>query len=118
MKLCRYCNAELPSWYAKNKWYHNEEDKECRRLSKMKTSSSFYESIKESNNVLNDDIIISKLAAQNGLNIFIDCDIPTSMGFTWKSYTKTENKEGVTIYHLPSYSYELFADRKIKIYKK
>jgi hypothetical protein len=108
----------LPSWYAKNIWYHNEEDKDCSRLSKNKKSALFYEYLKENTNQLNDDNIISNLAAQFGLNVFINCDIPTSMGFTWKSYLKTDKQEGTTIYHLPSHNYELFVDRTIKIYNK
>ena len=118
MSLCKYCNTELPSWYAKNIWYHNQEDKDCRRLSKIKKSALFYESLKETNNLVNDDTIIATLAAQFGLNVFIDWLIPNSMGFTWNSYIKSEEKDGVTIFHLPSHNYELFTNDQIKIYNK
>ena len=118
MRLCRYCNGELPLWYAKNVWYHHEKDKDCRRLSKIQKSAFYYDSLKGNNNQVNDEIIIAKLASQIGLNVFIDWQIPNSMGFTWNSYIKSEKQEGNTIFHLLSYNYELFTNDKIKIYSK
>ena len=118
MRYCKYCNELLPSWYAKNVWYHKEDDGDCRRASKMITSNNFYQSLKQSDKQLSDDAIISRLATHIGLNVDIDWSVFVLMGFTWDSYTSIEIKNGGTIYSLPSYNYEIFSNSKIKIYNK
>ena len=115
MRQCRFCSEPLPEEYPNNVWYCQEND--CQKFSKNLRSYLYYWNIKDADKQLKDNTIISLLAKQNGVDVYIDWPIPTSMGFTWDSYSTIEVINGLTVFVLPSYNYAIFENKKIKIYK-
>jgi hypothetical protein len=115
MRHCRFCFKPLPYWYSNNIQYCLEIG--CQQLSKNLRSNLFYYNLKEARKQINDNNIISILAKQNGLDVFIDWTILESMDFTWNSYSSIEVLNGLTVFILPSFIYAIFENKQIKIYK-
>lgn len=105
-RFCRYCEEVLPTYLAKNVWYHEE----CLTESKRERSNKYYK------DNLNDSLLgvyLNRFGAGNP----IDCRLLINDNYAWESFVNREMIDGLQHIYLNNYYFILYDNNTIEIYQ-